>query len=180
MLVVALLHSSIVLAHGEEPRLEITPERLPPGGTLELRGVGFEFEETVRLALLGAGLEIPLGEIVADTEGSFLQIVTVPAEIREGIYHVRAMTDDHDILSPVLTVQGSPLIYDEGGEPREQAESLLAPLPTNPSVVQTVVPQEKSGVTPPRSGSPVLPLAAAALVLIAVFTLVAWASKRGH
>ena len=118
------------MAHDAEPRLEISADRSSPGGTLDVRGVGFGFEETVRLGLIGPDIEIPIGELVADTEGSFLQIVTLPADIREGTYHVRAMTDDHEILSPVLTVQGGPIASDEGGEARDEDDALLAPMPT--------------------------------------------------
>ena len=63
-------------AHGDEPRLEISSDRLNPGGVIDVRGVDFEFEEVVTLALIGAEVEIPFGEVRADTEGIFLQIVT--------------------------------------------------------------------------------------------------------
>lgn len=119
------------MAHEFEPRLEISAERINPGGTLDVRGAGFEFEETVLLELIGPDIVIPVGEVLADTEGSFLQTVTLPADLGEGPYQFRAVTDDHELLSPTLIVQGVPLAAEEGEEPREDEDALLAPMPTS-------------------------------------------------
>lgn len=121
-----------VFAHGDEPRLEVSLEKSNPGGVVEVRGIDFEFEERVSLVLIGSGVEIPLGEIIADTEGVFLQIVTIPPDLMEGIYQFRAVTDDHQILSPELLIQGSAILSeDNGGQAqREEDDGLLAPMPT--------------------------------------------------
>lgn len=60
-----------VLAHGDEPRLEVSLKKSNPGGVVEVHSLDFEFEERVSLVLIGSGVEIPLSEIVADTEGVF-------------------------------------------------------------------------------------------------------------
>ena len=131
-LITVLSPSSLAFAHGDEPRLEISTDRMNPGGVVEVRGVDFEFEELVTLALVGQEYELPLGEIAADTEGIFLQIVTLPTDLKEGVYHFRAVTDDHEILSPALTVKGPPIMSEEGSSqgPREDEDALLAPMPT--------------------------------------------------
>jgi len=120
-----------VLAHGDEPRLEIGAGSMNPGGVIAVRGVDFEFEQAVALALIGPGVEIPVGEITTDAEGVFLQIVTLPVDLKEGAYQFRAVTGDHEILSPALLVQG-PAILEEGGsqDQREEDDGLLAPMPT--------------------------------------------------
>jgi hypothetical protein len=131
-----------VYAHGDEPRLEINAERIHPGGIIDVRGVGFELEELVSLSLIGEGLELPLGEIAADQEGIFLHTVALPADLAEGVYHFRAITDDHQIASPMLTVSGEPILS-EGSEPlRDEEDGLLAPMPTfAPGVTPTAAAQ---------------------------------------
>jgi hypothetical protein len=60
-----------------------------------------------------------------------LQIIALPTDLAAGTYNFRAVTDDHEILSPALLVQGSAIISEAGGqgEPDED-EGLLAPMPT--------------------------------------------------
>lgn len=116
-------------AHGDEPRVEIAPELLNPGGVLDIRGVDFEFEEEVSLLLVGQQAEIPLGTVLADVEGVFLLTVTLPVDLTAGTYVIRATTDDHQIESPAITVWGS---ANQGGEDdsRQEDDGLLAPFPT--------------------------------------------------
>jgi hypothetical protein len=138
-----LFQTSPVFAHGDEPRLEINPDRTNPSGVIEVRGVDFEFEETIALALVGEEYEFSLGEIIADTEGIFLQVITLPTDLKEGIYHFRAVTDDHEILSPALIVQGSAVStgQEDEGERRDQEEPLLGPVSTYPpGVIPGIVP----------------------------------------
>ena len=135
----AIFIPTTALAHGDSPRLEISVERINPGGVVEVRGVDFEPEEQISFALIGTDVEIPLGEIIADTDGIFLQIVTLPSELKEGAYYFRAVTDDHQVISPTLTVFGAAILEGEGGQgPREEEDGLLAPMPTFlPAVVST-------------------------------------------
>lgn len=137
-------------AHGDEPRLEINVERVSPGGIIDVRGVGFELEELVKLSLMGEGFDFPLGEIVADEEGIFLQTITLSADLAEGVYYFQAVTDDHQIASPVLTVSGAPILSGEAGEPlRDEEDGLLAPMPTF-----------APGVAPTAAAQPVTPTSA--------------------
>jgi hypothetical protein len=127
------------LAHGSEPRLEINVERINPGGVVDVRGVDFEPEELATLALTGPSSEISLGEVTADTEGIFLQIIALPSDLPEGIYMFRAVTDDHEISSPELMVAGAPILNEEGEGQREEEDLLLAPMPTTSTQQQIPV-----------------------------------------
>ena len=130
------------LAHGDEPRLEISSDRMNPGGVVDVRGVDFEREEAITLMLVNAQTAIPLGEIFADVEGVFLQTVVLPVELAEGTYNFLAITEDHNITSPDLTVQGPAVVADgEGGQGlRDEDDPLLAPMPTfAPAVVTAPV-----------------------------------------
>jgi hypothetical protein len=118
------------LAHGSEPRLELGAERLYPGGALEIRGVDFEAETAFTLFLIGPGIEIDLGEVTPDVEGGFNQVFSLPADLPEGLYHIQAVTSDHDLSSPEFTVLAGALPSGEQGEQRQEEESLLAPIPT--------------------------------------------------
>ncbi|HEX9838326.1 MAG TPA: hypothetical protein VGA72_03215 [Anaerolineales bacterium] len=144
------LQAFVVFAHGDEPRLEISVERMHPGGVVEVRGVDFEFEELISLALIGHEFEYPLGEITADTDGIFLHIVTLPTDLTEGSYNFRAITDDHEILSPALLIQGSAIISEAGGQgERDEDDGLLAPMPTfAPGVVPGGVSQAAAQLAP--------------------------------
>ena len=175
--ILALSFASPALAHGDEPRLEISADRMNPGGVIEVRGVDFEFEEVVALALIGSEVEIPLGEITADTEGIFLQIVTLPVDLNEGTYQFRAITDDHEILSPALFVPGPPMMNEEGeGGHRDEEEPLLGPVPTYaPGVVpggvaQTTTPAAPTTTVSVSSQSP-NPIILSALLIVGVLVL---------
>ncbi len=147
--ILALSAAHPVQAHGGEPRLEISAERLNPGGVVDVRGVDFEPEELITLALIGPEFELPLGQIIADTEGIFLQVISLPVDLPEGAYNFRAITDDHEIISPMLIVFGSAIL--EGGDEgqREEDDGLLAPMPTfAPGVVPEGVSQAAAQPAP--------------------------------
>ena len=120
-------------ADGGEPRLEISVERSNPGGMVDVRGVDLEPEEMVAVALIGNELVVPMDEVVADPEGVFLMSVTLPADLVEGEYTLRAVTDDHQMMSPALTVSGAAITDNEEGQ-RDESESLLASMPTPQAV----------------------------------------------
>jgi hypothetical protein len=141
---ISLIFAQRVSAHGGEPRLEISAERLNPGSLLEVRGVDFEFEEDVALALVGDHYEIPLSPVTADTEGIFLVTITLPADLAEGTYVIRATTDDHALESSQLTISGTASLG--GGEESEQEEGLLAPMPTFAANDPTPIPQSAAPV----------------------------------
>jgi hypothetical protein len=137
-------------AHGRTPRLEISAERLNPGGVLDIRGVEFDYEEVVTLYLERQGIVVQLGQIVADLEGVFIHSIVLPPDLPAGTYSIRGVTEHHDVLSPFLTVQGRAILSEGGGQgEREEADSLLAPMPTHaPGVVPGAVAQPTSATVP--------------------------------
>ena len=152
------LHSPLtVLAHATEPRLEINIDRIIPGGIIDVRGVAFDYEETVTLTLIVTQGELPLGEVVADTEGVFLHIITLPADLAEGTYYFRGVTTHHYAISPALTVQGNAIPAEgEGQEERwEEEEYLPYAIPTYPpGVVPGVVTSSAPVVSMPAEELP--------------------------
>lgn len=131
-----------VSAHAAQPRVEISVERLNPGGVVNVRGVSFGMDDVVTLTLLGSNVETPLGEVTADGEGEFLQIVVLPTDLTEGIYYIRATTSHHQVISPPLTVWGMAMVEGGGQGERDEDDGLLAPMPTYaPGVSSTAMPQ---------------------------------------
>ena len=141
ILVFTFVHPT--LAHGVQPRLEISLERINPGGTLDVRGVEFDYEQPVTLYLERTGIRVQVGEVVTDVEGIFRHTIVLPVDLPEGVYNVRAVTSHHDVLSPSLTVQGSPILEGGGQGERDEDDGLLAPMPTfAPGVPSTPLPQK--------------------------------------
>lgn len=168
---------SPVSAHGRTPRLEISIERINPGGVVDIRGVEFDYEEVVTLYLERQGIVIQLGQIVADLEGIFVHTFVLPADLPAGTYTIRGVTDHHDVLSPALTVDG-PAIQSEGGGQggRDEDDGLLAPMPTYaPGVVPggvsqpTSIAHTDSQRTPGSRRSPMLLLGLSMLLVLAAF-----------
>ena len=152
VITLSLFNVPIASAHAREPRLEISLERINPGGVLDVRGVEFDYEQSVNLYLERTGIVVQLGEVVTDLEGVFVHIVVLPIDLPEGVYNVRAVTTHHDVLSPALTVQGFPILAEGGGQgERDEDDGLLAPMPTlAPGVSSTPLPQP-AAVEPPVS-----------------------------
>jgi hypothetical protein len=150
ILALTFVHPS--LAHGGEPRLEISVERINPGGIVDVRGVEFDYEQSVTLYLERTGIVVQLGEVITDLEGVFLHTVILPTDLPEGVYNIRAVTTHHDVLSPALTVQGPAILNEEGGQgERDEEDGLLAPMPTfAPGVSSTPLPQT-AALEPPVS-----------------------------
>ena len=144
-----LIFAQPVSAHGNEPRLEINPERLNPGAVLDIRGVDFDFEEEITLTLVSPQTEIPFGTVLADAEGVFLLSITLPVDVPEGTYVVWGTTDDHKVESPPITVSGAAIV--EGGEgERSEDDLLLAPMQTYaPGFSSTPLPEAAAVESPP-------------------------------
>ena len=119
-----------VSAHSTQPRVEISKERLNPGEVIDVRGVSFDMDEPVTLTLLAAGVEIPMGEVLSNGEGEFLQILVLPSDLADGTYYFRATTSHHWVISPPLTVWGTATNEGGGQGLRDDDDGLLAPMPT--------------------------------------------------
>jgi len=143
-----------VLAHGGEPRLEISVERINPGGVMEVRGVDFDYDEPVSLSLMRSEIQIPLIEATADGEGVFTQIITLPADLPTGEYNFRAKSDHHMVMSPTIVVWGVAVQDQEDNAIRDQSDVQLGPLPTfAPGVASTPLPQAAAWEPPASKGS---------------------------
>jgi hypothetical protein len=157
-LVMAVFFVHAAFAHAGEPRLEINVDRILPGGIVDVRGVGFDYEDAVTLTLIGPQGELALGEVTADTEGVFIHIVTLPTDLAEGTYYFRGVTTHHYTLSPALTVQGNAIPAEgEGEEERwEEEDQLPFAIPTYPpGVVPGVASTPAPIAAAPVDASPV-------------------------
>lgn len=147
----ALLSAQPALAHGGEPRLEISVERINPGGVVEVRGVDFDYDEPVVLSLMRSEIQIPLVEVTADGEGVFTQIIVLPTDLPAGEYNFRARSDHHLVTSAIVTVWGVAVQDLEDSAIRDQSDVQLGPLPTfAPGVTSTPLPQT-AALEPPAS-----------------------------
>ena len=136
VVVLSLTIVPVVSAHNTIPRVEISIERLHPGEIVDVRGVSFGMDDSVTLTLIGSGVDVAFGEIIASGEGEFTYIAVLPADLVEGTYYFRAVTSHHYVLSPPLTVWGTAFTEGGGQGPRDEDDGLLAPMPTSaPGVV---------------------------------------------
>jgi hypothetical protein len=141
-------------AHGGEPRLEISVERINPGGVMEVRGVDFDYDESVILSLIRSEIQIPLVEVTADGEGVFTQIIVLPADLPAGEYNFRAKSDHHLVTSPMITVWGAAVEDQEDNAIRDQSDVQLGAVPTfAPGILSTPVPQTNVIETPVSKGN---------------------------
>jgi hypothetical protein len=191
VLILLLLTTLRAPAHSGEPRLEISPERLAPAAVLDVRGVNYEPEEEIQLTLVGPQVELPLGLVTADPDGIFIQVILLPENLLEGIYMLRANSDDHVNFSPQFTVSGTapsnPEEYQDGQ--RDEEDGLLVPMPTfqpgataasaptpiqaesTPAVTSDLVSRTTTPNEPVSSRTQTLVLAIVFLILISVVVL---------
>ena len=105
----------------------------------------------------------------------FTQIISLPSDLVEGIYTVRAATDDHEVISPPFTVWGTPILVGEEGEgARDEEDGLLAPMPTIPipEAISTLPHNSGQSVAAASSGSrPLLVLAALGVIGVMAFIM---------
>jgi hypothetical protein len=83
-LVLTFSFVSPALAHATTPRLEISAERVNPGEVVDLRGVGFDYEESVTLYLERPGIVVQLGSATADWKASFFTLPFCRSIYRKG------------------------------------------------------------------------------------------------
>ncbi len=153
LLLLAGMRVERVSAHGGEPRLEISADRVNPGGVVDVRGVDFEADTSVALTLVGPQQTIWLGETGTDAEGSFLQTVTLPVDLPEGNYTFSVLHDDRQIVSPALIVYGTAIVENEADQ-RSEEDGLLAPMPTAGAVPVTQPAMSTPAVVEPAAPPP--------------------------
>ena len=168
---IAILLSLFVVpvasAHSTVPRVEISSEQLHPGEVVDVRGVSFGMDDSVTLTLIGSGVDVSFGEILASGEGEFTYIAVLPSDLVEGTYYFRAVTSHHYVLSPPITVWGTAFIEGGGQGPRDEDDGLLAPMPTFPPAVVTASAPQVPEATPASGWNPLI-LALGALIMIGI------------
>lgn len=179
-----LLVPKEVFAHGGTPRLEISAERLSPGDTLQIRGVDFEYDQEATIALIGSQVEIPMGAVIADVEGVFIQNFILPVDLAAGSYAVRARTYDHVVISPLITVWGTPITNEQETGIRDQSDLQLGPIPTvagaAPVVATAAAPVAAAPVETPAvsSGWGTNILMLSGLMVLVILVVLALGKKR--
>jgi len=180
LFLLSLLFAQPAFAHGNEPRLEISMERLNPGGVVEVRGVDFDYDEPVVLSLTRSEIRIPLVEVTADAEGVFTQIIVLPVDLPAGEYHFLARSDHHMVTSPTITVSGAALLDQEDSGIRDQSDLQLGIVPTlapgvSSTPLPTVAPIE---TTPPETSTMPLVWFASGIGILLLFGLILLRVKR--
>ncbi|HET7704338.1 MAG TPA: hypothetical protein VFK35_13135 [Candidatus Limnocylindrales bacterium] len=120
-----------VLAHDGSARMLLAPDRVPPGGVVEVRGEDLGADTGISLRLAGPAGGVELGSTVTDGEGHFVIAVALPTELPPATYRVQATESDGDApLDAILIVEGAAVT--EGGQPGEKDEDdpLLIALPS--------------------------------------------------
>ncbi|MFV1985989.1 MAG: hypothetical protein ACC682_01800 [Gemmatimonadota bacterium] len=88
-----------------EATLESDRTSVDAGGAIKLHGTEFGGDGTYTLRLLGALNEYDLGEAKSDGEGEFRLDITIPGDVRPGMYQVVALAADGDVSARLdLTV----------------------------------------------------------------------------
>jgi hypothetical protein len=72
--------------------ISMSAEKLPPGGALEIVGVGFASTETLQIQLVGPAGQWSLPDVTTDADGNFAVVLTVPADAGEGDYTIDAVS----------------------------------------------------------------------------------------
>lgn len=163
-------------AHGTEPRLEISVERINPGGVLEVRGVDFDYDELIILSLTRSTIQIPLNEVTADVEGVFTQVIVLPPDLPTGEYNFRAKSEHHTVMSPTIKVWGAAVENNESNSIQDQSDVQFGLIPTfAPAVVPEngslpVAEPVTSSVPPAQNSSILFMLSFLVVVGLLVFT----------
>jgi len=108
-LLISLFSASIVLAHGE-PTITVDPTVTSPGEQITVIGADMEDGEVFRITLESASGTVQLGEATALKEGEeagFAVVFTLPDDLIEGFYLLRATTDEGETTAADLTIVSS-------------------------------------------------------------------------
>ena len=134
-LIAALFIVSLPLrayAHDGPPRLELSMNRTNPGAMIEVRGINLAPEASIVIVLVYNESEMQLGQVISDAQGDFIQALALPADLTEGDYTVRAVSQAQAPVSTSLKIEGAVMV--EGGETRDESEPLLSAMPSNRSI----------------------------------------------
>jgi hypothetical protein len=157
-----------VAGHGEL-LFEVGPERVAPGGVIEVRG-DFGAGDSVEIVMISRGDEArrSIATVVDFEEGHFQSYLTVPADLPAGDYVVAAVSETITMRAQ-LRVAGVPIL--PGGERPDQDEALIGALPSGRtgSTVETPAAGIPTGAVVPAIGPdawPIPPVVIAALFVL--------------
>jgi hypothetical protein len=157
--------------HGGVPTLQVTAERVHPGGTLDLLGdMTTEGPVDIQLVAPAEADVWSLGSVEADYEGHFRSFLIVPADVPVGEYRVRAQMATEQATTSIV-VAGPPIAGEDGQLPgQDEAFAGAAASAAGPTAQPVSGPA--SGVvqrtTPPGADIPTTLLVVAAVVALAV------------
>lgn len=132
LLLVALASAPTgVVAHGGAARLLVTPDRVSPGGSVEIRGEDLPADSVVALALVSGAGRLELTTADADGEGHVAAVLALPADMPVGEYMLEASVTGMPSLMARIRVEGTPVRTD--GEPgaKDEDDLLLIALPSD-------------------------------------------------
>lgn len=108
-IVLALITFGIALAHGE-PTIIVEPAIAAAGSQITITGADMEDSEVFKITLENASGTVQLGEATAEKEGEeagFTAVFTLPDDLAEGLYLLRATTNEGETTAADLTIASS-------------------------------------------------------------------------
>ena len=151
-----------------------------PGARIEIAGSHFEPDIAVSFVLFQEGNETPLGTVTADNHGDFDTSVLLPYELPFGDYEFRGVDEKGNFAAVPFSIVPDPS-QEENGEPRDEEDPLLAPMPTyapGVSVTPMVVKEETGTPVVPNATVSWVPLLTLGGTVLAILLLVFWVRKR--
>lgn len=73
-----------------DPLLFVQPSTVKPGDAITVQGLRMSPKSTVDIRFLGSNVNVSLGKVQTDGEGSFTALVSVPTELKGGTYRIQA------------------------------------------------------------------------------------------
>jgi hypothetical protein len=169
-------------AHGEL-LFQVGPERVAPGGVIEVRG-DFGAGDSVEIVMISRADDArrSIATVVDFEEGHFQSYLTVPVDLPAGDYVVEAVSETITMRAQ-LTVAGVAIAA--GGERPNQDEALVGTLPSGGtgSTVETPAAGIPTGAVVPATGPdawPIPPVVIAALFLLGAVGLLAGLRLAGR
>lgn len=93
----------VAQAHGESV-LTVTPDTIDPGGKITVKGIDMGVGEAFKITLEGLKYQAGLGDATADDKEEFTLEFTVPTDVPEGVYQLKAAGEDGDVVTTELTI----------------------------------------------------------------------------
>ena len=81
------------LAHGDKG-VTVTPLSPKAGEMISVQGSGLGESRDIEIRLIGQGTDVDLGVLKAADDGDFADDVQLPADVKSGVYLIRAVGDD--------------------------------------------------------------------------------------